>query len=366
MLTIFVYVATVAATIHLMMATVLALYARYKVEYLALAWIMGIFGALCCVVLPFGPQLGFDSMGLLHPFMMLIVVATTFLQSIYPLSIPMPGYLQWQRMLSYAFPAILLIILYVFTLLVGGRPVIVKSFVELAGCWYRPEMLFRLGGLGLSVYYTVNILRLPHLLARTAEIPRYIKSYTVCLGLNMSLYVLAITIYTPELLMVYLCLFCIINMYLFYRTLEPMAMHLPKPESVEVERQPDDEEVKKVADVDFNEANRKRFERVEYFMQHNDVWRDNTFGRDKLCEATGLNRHLLLQCLRSRGYYNCHEYINSYRIAALKRGVESGEIVTVADCVVVGFGSSKTARSCFERMEGYALDDYLKSKARVK
>ena len=32
----------VIATIHLMMASVLSLYSRYKVQYLSLAWIMGI------------------------------------------------------------------------------------------------------------------------------------------------------------------------------------------------------------------------------------------------------------------------------------------------------------------------------------
>ena len=37
----------VIATIHLMMASVLSLYSRYKIQYLSLAWIMGIFGALC-------------------------------------------------------------------------------------------------------------------------------------------------------------------------------------------------------------------------------------------------------------------------------------------------------------------------------
>ena len=36
-------------------------------------------------------------------------------------------------------------------------------------------MLFRLAGLGLSVYYVANILRLPRLLVKNAEIPRYLK-----------------------------------------------------------------------------------------------------------------------------------------------------------------------------------------------
>jgi len=95
----------VIATIHLMMASVLSLYSRYKVQYLSLAWIMGIFGALCCVAIPFSYLLRFENIGLLHPFMLLALVGTCFLQGIYPLSIPMPGYLQWGRMWRYASPA---------------------------------------------------------------------------------------------------------------------------------------------------------------------------------------------------------------------------------------------------------------------
>ena len=165
----------VIATIHLMMASVLSLYSRYKVQYLSLAWIMGIFGALCCVAIPFSYLLRFESIGLLHPFMLLALVGTCFLQGIYPLSIPMPGYLQWGRMWRYASPAIFLIILYVVSLLLGNRPVIVHTYSELADCWWGPDMLFRLAGLGLSVYYVANILRLPRLLVKNAEIPRYLK-----------------------------------------------------------------------------------------------------------------------------------------------------------------------------------------------
>ena len=178
----------VIATIHLMMASVLSLYSRYKVQYLSLAWIMGIFGALCCVAIPFSYLLRFENIGLLHPFMLLALVGTCFLQGIYPLSIPMPGYLQWGRRWRYASPAIFLIILYVASLLLGNRPVIVHTYSELAECWWGPDMLFRLAGLGLSVYYVTNILRLPRLLVKNAEIPRYLKGYVTAMGLNGVLY----------------------------------------------------------------------------------------------------------------------------------------------------------------------------------
>ncbi len=353
----------VIATIHLMMASVLFLYSRYKVQYLSLAWIMGIFGVLTCVSFPFMPLLKFANVGLLHPFMLLLLVVTSFLQGIYPLSIPMPGYLQWGRMWRYASPAIFLIILYVASLLLGNRPVIVHTYSELAECWWGPDMLFRLAGLGLSVYYVTNILRLPRLLVKNAEIPRYLKGYVTAMGLNMVFYIVVTAVFNAMLLLVYFYLFCLLNMYLFYRTLETMAIHLPKPEIVEVDEAPTEEVIVQAEKEDFNETNRRRFERVEFFMQHDRGWQDNTFGRDRLCEATGINRHLLLQCLRSQGYNNCHDYINSYRISALKRGVAEGSIVSVADCVVVGFGSSKTARICFERMEGMKLDDYLKKRS---
>jgi AraC-like DNA-binding protein len=230
-------------------------------------------------------------------------------------------------------------------------------------------MLFRLFGFGLSVYYMVNILRLPRILARHTEIPRYLKGYTSALGLSMLFYVCVVAFFTTTMMMVYVCIFSVVNMYLFYRTLESMALRLPKPEVQEiVDEEPqekdaveNDETFLDVED-DFNEANCKRFERVEHFMRHQREWKDNTFGRDRLCEATGINRHLLLQCLRSQGYNNCHDYINTYRISALKRGVSAGTITTVNDCVGVGFGSPKTARSCFERMEGISLDDYLKER----
>ena len=224
-------------------------------------------------------------------------------------------------------------------------------------------MLFRLAGLGLSVYYVTNILRLPRLLVKNAEIPRYLKGYVTAMGLNMVFYIVVTAVFNAMLLLVYFYLFCLLNMYLFYRTLETMAIHLPKPEIVEVDEAPTEEVIVQAEKEDFNETNRHRFERVEFFMQHDRGWQDNTFGRDRLCEATGINRHLLLQCLRSQGYNNCHDYINSYRISALKRGVADGSIVSVADCVVVGFGSSKTARICFERMEGMKLDDYLKKRS---
>ena len=354
----------VIATIHLMMAAVLSLYSRYKVQYLSLAWIMGLFGAMCCAGIPFTSLLKFENIGLLHPFMLLALVVTSFLQGIYPLGITMPGYLQWGRMWRYASPAIFLIILYVGSLLFGNRPEIVLSYDQFAVSWWGPDMLFRLAGFWLSVYYVVNILRLPHVLARNAEIPRYVKGYVTAMGMSLVVYVVSAAVFNVTLLLVYFCLFCLLNMYLFFRTLETMAMHLPKPERMEVAEAPAEEAIVQADLEDFNEANLKRFERVEYFMQHVREWQDNTFGRDRLCEATGINRHLLLQCLRSQGYNNCHDYINSYRINALKHGVSAGKISTVTDCLAVGFGSPKTARSCFERMEGMSLDDYLAQKSK--
>jgi transcriptional regulator GlxA family with amidase domain len=160
--------------------------------------------------------------------------------------------------------------------------------------------------------------------------------------------------------MVYVVMFTFANMYLTFRVLETMAVNLPKPVIEAVESEPSEEEIKKAEREDFNEANIQRFHRIQYWMQtHKEEWTDNTFGRDRLCEAVGFNRHLVLQSVRSQGFNNVHDYINSYRIAELKHLVQTGKATTVNECLAAGFGTSKTVRSCFQKIEDMSLDDFL-------
>jgi AraC-like DNA-binding protein len=86
---------------------------------------------------------------------------------------------------------------------------------------------------------------------------------------------------------------------------------------------------------------------------------NNGFNRDKLCDETGINRQLMLQCLRSQGHNNIHEYITTYRVEELMRLIRQGEVTSVSDCILVGFVTPKTARACFERIAGSNLDDFL-------
>lgn len=349
------------ATVHLMITCTLALYSRYKVQYLSLTWIMGIFCAGFCAAIPHSFALESAAPGMLHPVMLLVLVACSYLQSIYPLSICMPGYLQWGRMWKYATPALVLIALYMLGMLLGSRPVIVHDGRELARHLLSGDILLRAAALGLSIYYIVNIFRLPHVLVRVIDLPRYLIGYGTAMGLSAVFYVVLTVHFQSTLLMVYLFLFTALNLYMFFRTLETMAINLPKPKIETVTETPSPERIEQAEREDFNEANRQRFRRVQYFMQNEREWTDNTFGRDRLCEATGINRHLLLQCLRSQGYNNIHDYINYYRMEELKRRIQRGEITTLNGCTDTGFGSVKTARSCFERMETSSLDDFLKN-----
>ena len=349
------------ATVHLVITCTLALYSRYKVQYLSLTWIMGIFCAEFCAAIPFSFFLSNAAPGMLHPVMLLSLVACSFLQSLYPLSICMPGYLQWGRMWKYATPALVLIALYVLGMLMGSRPVIVHNGKELLRHLLSGDILMRAAALALSLYYIVNIFRLPHILVKTIDLPRYLIGYGTAMGLSAVFYVVLTIRFQETLLIAYLLIFTALNLYMFFRTLETMAINLPKPKIETVTEAPTPEVIEQAEREDFNEANRQRFHRVEYFMQNEREWTDNTFGRDRLCEATGINRHLLLQCLRSQGYNNIHDYINYYRMEELKRRILRGEITTLNGCTDTGFGSVKTARSCFERMEPVSLDDFLKN-----
>lgn len=347
--------------VHLVMSCVLFLFSRYKIEYLALAWIMLIFCACFLAGIPVLYRYPISDLGIFHPALLIALMAGSYLQSIHLLGISMPGYLQWKRMWTYAAPAIALIAIYVIARLIGWKPNVIHTLQELSDKLQPFDILFRLAAFALSIYYILNIYRLPHLLVRHHSIPTYIKAYATALGLVATYYVCVTFFFNEPLLLIYLYLFSGLNLYIFFRTLETMARHLPKPDITTIRQAPEPELIEQTEQEDFNQANRQRFERVEYFMQTKREWTDSTFGRDRLCEATGINRHLLLQCLRSQGYNNIHDYINSYRIAALKSKIKRGEIQTANDAVVVGFGSGKTARNCFERMEGLTLDEYIKS-----
>lgn len=349
------------ATAHLVITCVLGLYARHRIEYLCLAWINGIFGFSLTAVACFNAIIGIRQPGALHPIMMLLLVAVCYLQSIYPLSIPMPAFLQWKRMWSYALPAIVLIVLYMLTMLLGGKQVLLYSGTDLKHNFLNVGIWLRVASMGLCLYYIINIFRMPHRMARHADVPRYMIGYCVALGISALYYCICAIYYNITMLMIYLGIFTMLNLYLAFRTLETMALSLPKPVIREVKEEPATEEVAKAEQEDFNEANLLRFQRIQLWMQkHKEEWKDNTFGRDRLCEAVGYNRHLVLQSVRSQGFNNTHEYINSFRIAELKRMVKRGEASTLSECCDAGFGTIKTVRSSFERLEGRPIDGWLK------
>lgn len=369
-----------SAMAHLVMTCVMALYARHRVQYLSLAWINGIFSAILIGAAVISGMIPSGQPGILNPLMMIMLVVGCFLQSIYPLSIPMPGYLQWGRMWKYASPAIVLIIIYLLAFLVGENMEEFYTFAEVREHLFSLSMLLRLAAFLLALFYVFNIFMLPRLMVRHPSVPRYLKGYCIVLSFSAVFYLVVCIVYDPTLLMVYVVIFTLLNMYLALRALETMAMTLPHPviEAVEdIAEETPMAEAEEAADEgdksereDFNEANLQRYHRLEAWMQKNRAaWTESTFGRDQLCREVGLNRHLVLQSVRSQGHNNVHEYINRYRIEELKRLILRGEVATVGESVDAGFGTVATARSCFKKMEGIRLDDYMAlrgAKARVK
>ena len=355
------------ATAHLVMSATLALYARHKVEYLCLAWVNGIFGFVLMGASCASTPIAEANPGILHPAMVIPLMCGVYLQSIFPLSIPMPGFLQWKRMLKYAGPAILLISIYFFARLLGSNIVIMHNIHEVTYNLLSSDVLLRILALGISIYYIINIFLIPRRMAHNADIPSYLIGYCVILGSSVVLYTIVCILYSPTVFIVYILIFTLLNLYLAFRTLENMAIHLPKPVLVEVEEEPTEEIVEKAEKEDFNEANLLRFKRIEFWMQnHREEWTDNTFGRDRLCEAVGYNRHLVLQCVRSQGYNNIHDYINRYRIEELKRLIIRGKITALNEVTVAGFGTIQTARSCFLKMEGITLDIFWNDRKNAK
>ena len=352
-----------SATAHLVVSATTAIYARHKVQYLCLAWVNGIFGFLLAAVASISDLIATGEPGIMHPAMILPLLCGVYLQSIFPLSIPMPGFLQAKRMIKYARPVIALIAVYSIARLMGSHIIIMRNFQEVFQNLLSSDVLLRILALGISIYYITNIFLLPKRMVHKTDIPSYLIGYCVCLGFSVVFFSVVSVFYNPKALMIYIIIFTLLNLYLAFRTLEEMAIHLPQPAMVQVEEEPTEDIVERAAKEDFNEANLLRFKRIEFWMQnHKEEWTDNTFGRDRLCEAVGYNRHLLLQSIRSQGYYNVHEYINRYRIEELKRLITKGKITALGETTDAGFGTIQTARSCFLKMEGITLDEYWNEK----
>ncbi len=349
-----------SAIVHFVITIVMALFARHRVQYLCLAWVNGIF---CCTVLTasyFSNTIFMGQPGILHPSMLMALLCACYLQSIYPLNISMPGFLQWERMWRYAFPILLLLAIYAGAVLMGSHIVYIYTAEDLVANILSSDILMRLFALGLSIYYIVNIFMLPHRLARHANVPRYLFGYCIFMGLSVVFYTYIAVIFDVTLLAIYIVLFTILNLYLMLRTLETLALQLPRPVISEVAEAPSEESIEKSLE-DFNEANLHRFQSINFWMQHHkEEWKDSTFGRDRLCQATGYNRHLVLQSVRSQGFNNVHDYISSFRVAELKRMIERGDIKSMSDTLDAGFGTIQTVRACFLKSEGITLDEYLK------
>ena len=351
------------AVAHLLMTSVMGLFARHRVQYLSIAWVMGIFGFAVACVIPFAELIETTRPAILHPGTLIGLMGFTFLQSIYPLGITMPGYLQWGRMWRYALPVIILVALYLILTLLGMTSPNYYTWGELSDNIFTIDMLMRVAMLGVSAYYIVNILRLPRTLLRQPHVPRYLYYYALMLCVISCYYFWLIVRFTVLDFKIWISLFTCANVYMCLRSLESLALTLPQPTIKVVEGEPDfsgTAAIEEDKEEDFNEANQKRFECLEYWMQHHsNEWKEYTFGRDQLCAGAGMNRHLVLQCVRSQGYNNIHDYINAYRINEILRMISHGEVRSVRDCMDAGFGTLKTARICFERVTGKNLDEVV-------
>ena len=352
-----------SAIVHFVISAVMALFARHRVQYLCLAWVNGIFG---CTMLTFtflSQTIAAAQPGILHPGMLLALLCACYLQSIYPLDISMPGFLQWERMWRYASPILLLLAIYFGAALLGSRIVYIYTFGELIENILSSDILMRLCALGLSIYYIANIFMLPRRLARHANVPGYLLGYCFAMGLSVVFYTYIAIFFDLTLLAVYIVLFTLLDLYLMLRTLETIALQLPRPVINEVAEAPAEEGKEEKDQEDFNEANLYRFQRINFWMQkHREEWKDSTFGRDRLCQEVGYNRHLVLQSVRSQGFNNVHDYICSFRVAELKHMIDRGEVKTLSDTLAAGFGATQTVRACFLKVEGITLDEYMKQK----
>lgn len=368
----FIIVMTFCIAVHLTATCVVSVFAIKRVQYLSLAWVLGLItvSLIVCILL-FYNYTGIVNIGILHPALLLPMLASAFVETIYPLGLVMPGYLQMNRMVKYAIPAILLIFGYfVGVMIVGHAPVLYSLKDIIDNLFLVPDVLIRLVALGLIIYYIIGIIRLPHSLLRSGtKIPGYLIAYCSWIGIIYILFVILSINFSWILLYIILISLTITNISFMLQSLETLAESLPMPKIKKIEdieystkekhqEEKSDESLKSNVDYDFNEANMKRFLKAEKYMQSTDEWMNVGFTRDTICRNVGYNRHLLLQSLRSQGYNNVHEYIATYRIHRLYEIIGSGKFSTLSSlCEAVGFSTLVTARSAYKKILNRDLDE---------
>lgn len=352
------------AVTHLTMSVILFIYSHRSVAYLAQAWSTLLIFIMYAVTLFFVvsyPAIETLLLGMFHPILLLGLLFTSFLLSINPLGMVMPGYLQAPRMLRYAFPAAFIIILYLLGLLIGSRPVHIDSFETLCHSFLSGDVLLRVASLLLSMYYVVNIIVLPHRLIRKSgyTLPANVVSYASLLGIVQLLFVCTTLWVSYPLVIIYEILFTAVSLMLTGCMIQANISVQPYPEIQPVEVPPTLQEISQTEQEDFNAANLQRFLGIEYVMQHDKPYVASDFNRDRLCRLSGFNRHVVLQALRSQGYNDVHDYISRYRVSELRRLIEIGEVTDIRQHECVGFRTLKTAVLAFERYEHEELQQFI-------
>lgn len=352
------------AVTHLTMSVILFIYSRRSVAYLAQAWTTMLTFVIYGVALFFVatlPESSALTMGMFHPALLLALLVTSFLLSINPLGMVMPGYLQAPRMVKYALPAAAIIVLYFLGLVVGSRPVHIDTFDTLRRSFLSGDVLLRVASLLLSMYYILNIIILPHRLIRKSgySLPANVVSYASLLGFVQLLFVCATLWISYPLVLIYEVLFTAVSLMLTGCMIKANISVLPYPDIHPVEAPPTLQEITQTEQEDFNAANLQRFQTIEYAMQHGKPYVAFDFNRDRLCRLSGFNRHIVLQALRSQGYNDVHDYISRYRVSELRRLIEVGDVTDIRQHECVGFRTLKTAVLAFERYEHVDLQQFI-------
>lgn len=354
------------AVTHLTMAIVLFIYSRRSVAYLAQAWISLLTSLIYGVALVFTATHGtseLQPLGMLHPTLIITLLITSFLFSINPLGMVMPGYLQVGRMLRYASPAAFILLFYGLGLLVGSKPVIIDDGEALRQSMLSGDVLLRLASVVMSSLYVMGIIVLPHRFIRKTgySLPANIVSYASLLGFVQILLLITTIWFSYTSIIIYEVLFTAVSLMLSGCMIKGNISVQPYPEIHIVKTPPTTQEIENEETRDFNAANARRFESIEYAMQHEKPFVSPDFNREALCRLSGFNRHIVLQTLRSQGYNDVHDYISRYRVSELRRLIETGEVTDIRQHERVGFRTLKTAISAFERYEHIDLATFIAS-----
>jgi len=98
-------------------------------------------------------------------------------------------------------------------------------------------------------------------------------------------------------------------------------------------------------------------------MVQTGIWKNPDITREDYCRLLGTNHQYLAMAVKTLGYENLPEMLNSYRLESLSQMIDKHPQSNIQDLIFeVGFRNMSTANRVFQQKYGCTITSYRKNR----